>query len=444
MLKRIHIKGYKSLKNVEVTLEPLTVLFGANASGKSNFLDALQLLSKTATGRTLKEAFDPPYRGKPLESFSFGDQGLKGLVARDRLRFSIEADLQLSDAVVEGMEREIHYMRQLSGDRTTHAVNGRTMVRERYLRYRIKVEMLPKSGVLRVADEYLAALTRDGRPSKSRKPFIEHHGDMLRVRSERAHPPFGGLLDRALGYHDRLLDHSVLSMPLYVPHYPHVVAAQRELASWRFSYFEPRERMRVANPLKEVRQMGLMGEDLAAFLNTLKTADARKFRGIERALGHLIPSIDGIAVDVSDLGEVELRLREYGVWMPARVLSEGTLRMLGLLALAGIGKPPALVGFEEPENGIHPRQIELVAELFRTREHLGHSQYIVTTHSPVLPDLLPKESLFTVRREHGGTRIDPFTTWGPLGRRGGIDDALSDESVGPSPSERIMRGDFEA
>ena len=447
MLKRIHIKGYKSLNDVEATLEPLTVLFGANASGKSNFLDALQLLSKTATGRTLKEAFDPPYRGKPLESFSFGHQGLKGLVAQDRLRFSIEADLQLSDAVVEGVEREIHYMRQLSGDRTTHAVNGRTMVRERYLRYRIEVEMLPKSGVLRVADEYLAALTRDGRPSKSRKPFIERDGDKLRVWNEQPHPDYGRLLDRALGYYDRLLDHSILStshMSRYVHHYPHVVAAQRELASWRFSYFEPRERMRAANPLTEVRQMGLMGEDLAAFLNTIKTADARTFRGIERALGHLIPSIDGIAVDVSDLGEVELRLREYGVWMPARVLSEGTLRMLGLLALAGVGKPPALVGFEEPENGIHPRQIELVAELFRTREHLGHSQYIVTTHSPVLPDLLPKESLFTVRRERGRTRIDPFTTWGPLGRRRGIDEALSDESVGPSPSERIMRGDFDA
>ena len=435
MLKRIHIKGYKSLDDVEATLEPLTVLFGANASGKSNFLDALQLLSKTATGRTLKEAFDPPYRGKPLESFSFGEQGLKGLVAQDRLRFSIEADLQLSDAVVEGVEREIRDMRQPSGDRTTHAVNDRAMVRERYLRYRIEVEMLPKSGVLRVADEYLAALTRDGKPSKRRRPFIERQRDKLQLRFERqGHPR----------YYDRLLDHSILSMAHYVPHYPHVVAAQRELASWRFFYFEPRERMRAANPVKEARHMGLMGEDLATFLNTLKSADAQQFQGIERALGHLVPSIDGIDVNVSDLGEVELRLREYGVWMPARVLSEGTLRMLGLLALAGVGRPPALVGFEEPENGVHPRQIELVAELFRTREHLGHSQYIVTTHSPVLPDLLPKESLFTVRREQRRTRIDPFTTWGPLGRRRGIDEALSDESVGPSPSERIMRGDFGA
>ena len=49
--------------DTEVRLAPLTLLFGANAAGKSNFLDSLQLLSKLATSRTLKEAFDPPYRG---------------------------------------------------------------------------------------------------------------------------------------------------------------------------------------------------------------------------------------------------------------------------------------------------------------------------------------------------------------------------------------------
>ena len=62
MLKRVHIKGYKSLVDVELCLEPLTVLIGVNASGKSNFLDALQLLAGLATSRTVKQAFDPPYR----------------------------------------------------------------------------------------------------------------------------------------------------------------------------------------------------------------------------------------------------------------------------------------------------------------------------------------------------------------------------------------------
>ena len=98
MLKRVHIKGYKSLSDVDVVLSPLSLLFGPNAAGKSNFLDALQLLSKLATSRTLREAFDPPYRGKPLESFAIGKKGIQGLIEQERLVFSIEADLELSDS----------------------------------------------------------------------------------------------------------------------------------------------------------------------------------------------------------------------------------------------------------------------------------------------------------------------------------------------------------
>ena len=436
MLKRIHICGYKSLEDVEVCLSQLVVLFGPNAAGKSNLLDALQLLSKLGTSRTLKEAFDPPYRGKPLESFTIGQKGIKGLLEQERLSFSIEVDLSLSDAVVESVNRQIREMRRPHGEgESKERSKLPARVRERELRYSIEVEMLPRSGVLRVADEYLAALNSKGEPTGKRKPFLERQGERIHLRHEgQAHPT----------YYDRYLDHTILSMPHYPPHYPHLAAARRELESWLFFYFEPRERMRAANPVKEVRHIGLMGEELAAFLNTMKATDAKQFRGVEKALHALMPNIDGIEVEVSDLGEVELRLKEGGVAIPARVLSEGTLRMLGLLALTGVDDAPALVGFEEPENGVHPRRIQLIAELLKTQETLRQTQYIVTTHSPILPDLLADNSLFVMNRIDRKTRIEPFSTWGPLGRRSGIDQALSDQQEALSVSERILRGDFDA
>ena len=436
MLKRIHIRGYKSLEEVEVRLSQLVVLFGPNAAGKSNLLDALQLLSKLGTSRTLKEAFDPPYRGKPLESFTIGQKGIKGLLKQERLSFSIEADLNLSDAVVETVNRQILEMRRPSGEvESKERSKLPTRVRERDLRYRIEVEMLPRSGVLRVADEYLAALNASGEPTGKRKPFIERQDQKIHLRLEgQAHPT----------YYDRYLDHSILSMPHYPPHYPHLAAARRELESWLFFYFEPRERMRATNPVKEVRHIGLMGEELAAFLNTMKATDAKQFRGVEKALHALMPNIDGIEVEVSDLGEVELRLKEGGVAIPARVLSEGTLRMLGLLTLTGGDDAPALVGFEEPENGVHPHRIQLIAELLKTQETLRQTQYIVTTHSPILPDLLADSSLFVTNRINRKTRIEPFSTWGPLGRRSDIDQALSEQQAALPVSERILRGDFDA
>ncbi len=436
MLKRIHIRGYKSLEDVEVCLPQLVVLFGPNAAGKSNLLDALQLLSKLGTSRTLKEAFDPPYRGKPLESFTIGPKGIKGLLEQERLSFSIEADLSLSDAVVKAVNRQIREMRHPHGEvQSNERSKGPARVRERDLRYRIEVEMLPRSGILRVVDEYLTALNSKGQPTGKRRPFLERQDERIHLRLEgQAHPT----------YYDRYLDHSILSMPHYPPHYPHLAAARRELESWLFFYLEPRERMRAANPVKEVRHIGLMGEELAAFLNTMKATDTRQFRGVEKALHTLMPNIDGIEVEVSDLGEVELRLKEGGVAIPARVLSEGTLRMLGLLSLTGVGEGPALVGFEEPENGVHPRRVQLIAELLKTQETLRQTQYIITTHSPILPDLLEDSSLFAVRRLNSQTRIDPFSTWGPLKRRDDISQVLSDEVDGLPVSARILRGDFDA
>jgi len=166
---------------------------------------------------------------------------------------------------------------------------------------------------------------------------------------------------------------------------------------------------------------------------------------VEKALRTILPQIDGIDVSVNDLGEVELRLREGGIPVPARVLSEGTLRILGMLALTGATEPPSLVGFEEPENGIHPRRIQLIAELLKTRSSIGNTQYIVTTHSPLLPDLIPDESLFIVRKTSAGTSVEPFSTWGPLARGREIEQALMDQGEEPlSVSERLLRGDFDA
>ena len=432
MLNRIRVKGYKSLRDLDVELKPLTLLFGPNTAGKSNLLDAVQLLSRLATSRTLKEAFDPPCRGKPLESFTMGTDGLKGLREQKRLAFSIEADLHISEAIARAIDREIQEMRQPAG--AGNSVDAPVRVRERRLRYRLEVEMLPSSGLLRTTDEYLAALAASGRP-KGRGSFIERQGQHVRLRREGQARPME---------YERYLDRAILSMLHYAPHYPHLTAARRELESWRFFYFEPRERMRAATAVKEARHVGPMGEELAAFLVTMKMRQPRQFQAMEKALRALLPDVDGIETEVNDLGEAEFRLRENGVAIPARVLSEGTLRLLGLLALTGADDTPSLVGFEEPENGVHPRRIELIADLLKASSQPGETQYIVTTHSPILPDLLPDDALFVVQRNKRETRVEPFRTFGPLGRKLDIDKALDDGGEPLPISERILRGDFNA
>ena len=121
--------------------------------------------------------------------------------------------------------------------------------------------------------------------TKSRNAFFDKAEDnKFHVRMEGQARPT---------YYERYLDHTILSQPFYPPHYPHIVAAREELSRCNFFYFEPRERMRASNPVKEVRHIGLMGEELAAFLNTLKSLDLRQFKAVEKALHMIVPSVTG-------------------------------------------------------------------------------------------------------------------------------------------------------
>ena len=298
--------------------------------------------------------------------------------------------------------------------------------------------MLPRSGALRVADEYLAPLTTRGQPSR-RRPFLERQGDKLLLRRE------GGT---RVTHHDRFLDHSILSMPHYPPHHPHLVAARHELESWLFFCFEPRERMPAANPLKEGRRIGPAGGDLAAFLNTVKAEEPELFGCVEGELTAMMPRFDGIQTEVNDLGEVELRLTERGVALPARLLSDGTLRLLGLVALTAFVEPPALAGIEEPETGVHPRLIPMIAEMLETRSRFYdglHTQHVVTTRDPFLADLVPSRSLFVVQRTESTndeTRIVPFSTWRASRRRRDARAERRDDREYTRIWERIVRGDF--
>ncbi|MGZ8244960.1 AAA family ATPase [Methylomagnum sp.] len=438
MLTRIKISGYKSLQDVEVELSELSVLFGPNAAGKSNFLDALQLLARMATCRTLREAFEPPYRGKPLESFTFGEKGIKGLLEQERASFSIEVDVRLSQAVVDAVDREIHEMKFLDpSDAVSPSIVQKELpaIWQRYLRYRIEVEILPKSGVLCLTDEYLTALDENSQNSMG-MPFLHKAINVHEL------PIFMVFDNNSLGY-PGYRDHSILSRPHSSSGHPHLAALRKELESWLFFYFEPRERMRAVNPVKEVRHIGVMGEELAAFLNTLKALNPRQFEAMEQVIKTILPEFDGIDVEVNDYGEVELRLREAGISMPARLLSEGTLRILGLLALSGAKESPALIAIEEPENGIHPRRIELIAELLKNRTTYGDTQYIVTTHSPILPDLVPDESLYICNKKQHKTEIKRFITSDYAFRKDQIETVFDDVEES-TISDRILRGDFDA
>ena len=418
MLLRLGVKCYKSFIDLDFSPHLITVVMGPNAVGKSNLLDAIGLVSRLAT-TTLKNAFDG-HRGLPLESFFYGDKGFEANLKGEWLRSTFAVDVYLSDSVVREVNEAVSIKRQ-----GLDSIPTREAVRERYLRYTIELEAHPASGNLRVRNEQLEALRADTKePKQSRQPFISKSGNRLHLRMEGQARPTN---------YDIGLEHSIVSTPLYVPHYPHIVAFRKELERWRTFYLDPMTLMREDVPVSEVQTIGPKGENLAAFVNTLKQ-DGRDLRNLNRTLAAILPANNPrVDARLKPEGRVELVLTEGNIEYSARLVSEGTLRVIGLIAALHPKNPTVLVGYEEPENGVHPVRLGQIAELLKNAARVQHRQVIITTHSPSLPQYFDDKDIFVCRKEGAETKISPFDSQGPIWRESEVGRALSD---------RVSRGDF--
>jgi len=367
MLTRLRASGFKSLNDLEIEFPRLTVLFGPNASGKSNIIEAALMLSRIATSRTLPEAFREPVRGYPFEAFTFPPGGLPDLLSQERVRFSLEADI--------GVE----------SDR---------------FNYRIGVELRPTTGSLLVHDEYLGWIGR------KRKPQIETQG-----RKRYLHPLHRG---RPPG-EDLPVNYAALSdRRLVGTRYDAIEACRGELENWRVYYLEPRRVMRGPASPADVSDIGMEGRRIAPYLYRLKAQCPTHFAAIKRTLKTIIPGIEDLKITLDEMrGTLDIEVLQDGRRFSSRIISEGTLRVLGLCAIVANPWPAGLIAFEEPENGVHPRRLELIAQLLVSLALEQGKQVIVTTHSPLFCDTVLKltrdcrddVALLSVRCGRTGTEV---------------------------------------
>ena len=135
-----------------------------------------------------------------------------------------------------------------------------------------------------------------------------------------------------------------------------------------------------------------------------------------------------ILVDTDDTRElITLKMEEAnGIELPARSLSEGTLRFLALAVLQEDPDSEGVICMEEPENGIHPANLGAMVDLLRDLavdvsdkpgEDNPFRQVIINTHSPSLVQLLNSEELLFARsvpvRDEAG-RIARVLSLAPL------------------------------
>ncbi len=369
LLKSIGLKGFLSFGPdlVTIPLTPLNVIIGPNGSGKSNLVEAVSVL------RAVPRDLPLPIR--------------RGGGVRDWLWKAADG--------------------RIAGDATIEAVfgEGRVAVAEQgapAVRYRLVFGVEGDSFV--VVDERVEnERAQPGCP----KPYFyfgyETAGPMLNMGGKRG--------SRKLRREDIDPMQSILSQrrdPDAYPELTRLADLLRRIAIYRSWHFGPESTLR-ASCRADVRTDTLSEEfdNLPARLAVLKRDPAVKRRLLER-LADLAPGYDDIEV-VPEGGMLQLYLSESGRMVPARRLSDGTLRFLCLLAILLDPTPPPLLAIEEPELGLHPDVFPTLCDLMV--EASAACQLIVTTHSTQLVDALTgqADSVLVCEKRDDATRITRLT-----------------------------------
>jgi predicted ATPase len=354
MFSNLRLIQFKNFDNASLTLGPLSIVIGTNASGKSNLRDAFRFLHGIGRGYTLADILGERYgQGGELQW-----RGLRGgnreaaQIGKDR--FALEAHFSL---INEDSQEAAAY-------------------------YHVSVQTIGTKQAPQIFFEELQA-DKEGAivfspPADSSLP--------VRVLGSREYPSL--VLLRQQPMLSQYPEHS------QAPFRKRAIARLTldTFASMRFLDLNP-DAMRLPSfPGQTV--LGDRGENLSSVLQAI-CAEAEQKRTLVQWLRELTP-MDAVDFEfpTDQIGRVLVTLvEEDGRRTTAYSASDGTLRFLGMLA-ALLGPNPAKFYFlEELENGIHPTRLHLLIQLIEQRVARGDVQVVATTHSPQLLGLVSKETL---------------------------------------------------
>lgn len=439
MLTRLEVDGFKNLLDLRVDFGPFTCIAGENGTGKSNLFDAIQFLSLLADTSMIEAAqqvrgVKGERQGDPRDLFWNGYAA-----GQHRLRLATEMIVprQVEDDFGQPATASITFLRYEIeiGYQPPTGVDkiGRLVLRSEALRHINVGEAAQHLRFPHSAKEFRSQVVSGRRSGgafisttvKDGEPVVSIHQD----GGSRGRPR-PAAASRAPG--------TVVST-VTLSDDPTILAARREMQSWRRLALEP-SALRSSDRYVDSRYMGADGSHMAGALYRIATAsgrDADMDRTYARITARLADlsgvSVRALRVEADDIRELLTVHLEEGLALslPARSLSEGTLRFLALCVLLEDSAVEGLICMEEPENGIHPAN---VAAMVRLLQDLAvdptmapgldnpFRQVIVNTHSPVVVQLVnPADLLFakTMTTRASGTAaltsvldLQPFQgTW---------------------------------
>lgn len=195
------------------------------------------------------------------------------------------------------------------------------------------------------------------------------------------------------------------------------------LDRWRLYHFHDTSStspMKMTADINDNRYLRPDGSNLAAFLYYLREKHSNSYNFIRRTVQRVAPFFDDFQLEPQKLNPEKIRLewkhKGSEAYFDASALSDGTLRFIALatLFLQPTNYQPSVILVDEPELGLHPYAITLLASLIKQAS--VSIQVIISTQSPFLLDHFRPEDVLVADRVESGTqmtRLDPakLETW---------------------------------
>lgn len=433
MLTRLKIKGFKNLVDVDVRFGAFTCIAGANGVGKSNLFDAIQFLSQLAQKNFIEAALS--IRGGAGSGRAVDVRNLfhrVGDVYGEKICF--EAEMIIARSGVDELRQQatasttfVQYVVELGyqEDEELPTRGQLVLLKEElnYLKRRDFAIHIPfphkpiwRNSVLmgRQASPFISTeqSSRENGHEEivepievSNKPhiFIKLHQDQNSRRPKK--------------FLAANLPRTVLSTTT-ASESPTAFLVQQEMRSWRLLQLEPSV-LRQADEFIATPSLLTNGQHLPATLDYLSRYYAQQKNGhsatwlyeqVAHRISQLIDDVYKVGVDRDEqrqLLTVEVQAKD-NTKLPARALSDGTLRFLALSILEMDPRVNGLICLEEPENGIHPKRIPAMLQLLQDMamdleevvdEENPLRQVIINTHAPAVVFQVPIDSLLIAYSE---------------------------------------------
>lgn len=395
VLTRLEVDGFKNLFDLEVDFGPYTCIAGPNAVGKSNVFDVIEFLAMIAdlpfmeAAQRLREAGTRPGEASTLFWFDKNNVPAPMKIAVEMIvpKSVVDDFGVLAHPSSTFLRYEIELAYVMPSSDATNRFGGIRLVRED-LNYISQADARSRLAWIGKNPRFRDELIRNRRRSTGYISTQETPaGVVFQVHQD------GG--SRGLPRRSALAPKTVLSTTNTIDD-PTILAARREMQQWRKLALEPTA-MRSPDSVVGSSTIGPNGSHLAGALfrmeqKTRADVDEDIYSEVA-ATASALTDVRALEVDFDatrDLLTLQARLGA-GNFLPARSLSDGTLRFLALSIIAADDEFEGLICMEEPENGIHPAKIGAMVDLLKQlavdpTEPIGDGnpvrQVIVNTHSP--------------------------------------------------------------